>query len=94
MAFASTLLKRTVEGEYYVEIYTFTGASGDTGGTIQTGLTREVVEVKASGELADGSANIAALTAGITGTDGEVRLTYTNPVANHKGRVTIKGRYA
>lgn len=73
-------------------IYEFTGASGDTGGTIQTPLKR-ILGVRLDGEKSDGSANLAAPTAGLTGTQGQVRFSYTDPVADHKGRVTVIGHY-
>lgn len=93
MTFAATgPVKRNIAGDLWELIYTFTGASGDTGGTISSPLGT-IREVTGSGEKSDGSANLAALVVGITATTGQIRITYTDPTANHKGRVTVRGKY-
>ena len=90
MAFASAFSKINTYGKYKEAIYTFTGATGDTGGTIAT-IIKTIVSITASGELADGSANVLALSVGETANDGEIRLTYTNPAADHTGIAIVRG---
>ena len=90
MAFASVFDKINTYGKYKEAIYTFSGATGDTGGTIAT-IIKTIVSITASGELSDGSANVLALSIGQTSTAGEIRLTYTNPAADHKGIAIVRG---
>jgi len=95
MTFASVkdpTVPTNICGKLVEKIFTFTGASGDTGGTIATGITK-IKEINISAELSDGSANLAALAVGLTNVEGTIRISYTDPTANHKGRVTVKGFY-
>jgi len=89
MVFAATgPTKRQIYGSLWELTYKFTGTD-DTGGTVNTPLT--VVDVHAWGNKDDGSANIAGVSAGKTGTAKQVRVTYTSPAAAHTGYVVVRG---
>lgn len=90
-AILSTVAKRNTSGKLVEKNYTFTAESGDTGGTIVTGIAK-ITEMTISGELADGSANLTALAVGLTGTAGTIRVSFTDPEADAKGRITVRGR--
>jgi hypothetical protein len=90
MTFASSKVGRNIRGKYAEYIYTFTAASGDTTGNIQTPL-KKIIDINVSGELADGSAILAGATARLSATPGQVVVAFTNPGANAKGRVVVTG---
>lgn len=91
MTFASTFVGYNVVGKYKQKIYTFTAASGDSGGTIDTRFNT-IHDVVVTGELADNSAALSALSVRLTGTDGVIGIIFTDPEANAQGRAVVIGQ--
>ncbi len=64
MAFASTITDKTVMGNKRVNMGQYTQASGDTGGAIETGLSRvEYFDATGATKVSDASGTVTIITA-------------------------------
>ena len=93
MTFAATLIttpRRRIRGQLVELVYALSGVTGDSGGDVTTGL-KEVVYAYAELWKSDYSVNIA-VTTGRTATAGQVKVAYSNPAANHAGRLVVVGK--
>lgn len=97
MTFAATIKKgpgrRNLKGRLVEEVYDFTGASGDTGGQITTGLKEVWYAYGMAWLTAAPYTRVSDVTAMKSPTDSKVvTVQYTNPAANHTGVVHVVGR--